>query len=543
MKFNRLFFVAALACVALAGCRCPCGAPGPKVDAEGFTWFDGTFPAVAPSEYYIVRFERPGGIVETGWQKGLSRWLFTEVRQLRDGVTIIEDGAYRDGGAPTAGVNWAKRIRAGARNVRYKFVGPDYTVEKDGRLPVPRGYVELFNGRDLTGWKGVTREENFHLPDVRRAAWPEKREAMQAKADEMMRRHWFVKDGQLYFDGKDGGYSLATAKDYGNFDLLCDWRLLRVHGDSGFYPRGICQVQIWDPDTWGGLGSGGLYNDKIHVSNATSRQDNPIGDWNRCRIRMIGDKVTVWLNGKVVVNGVPLEDYRNPAGIPLIQQLELQCHGDPILFRNIFIKELPESPADVPDPAKAVRGDKIDLLANGLADWEAADAKARMGWGVKDGILSNFVTDDPASKSRGGSGGTHLKTKRADFFDFDLSYDVLVPAKCNSGVYLRGRYEIQVLDSYGKPADRHSMAALYEHIAPSVSAEKPAGEWQHVDVTLYRRHITVTLNGVKVIDNKPIPGVTPAAMDGNEFAPGPILLQGDHSNASFRNMVLTPILK
>ena len=120
---------------------------------------------------------------------------------------------------------------------------------------------------------------------------------------------------------------------------------------------------------------------------------------------------------------------------------------------------------------------------------------------------------------------------------------MLVPAKCNSGVYLRGRYEIQVLDSYGKPADRHSMAALYEHIAPSVSAEKPAGEWQHVDVTLYRRHITVTLNGVKVIDNKPIPGVTPAAMDGNEFAPGPILLQGDHSNASFRNMVLTPILK
>ena len=542
MKFN-VQILAAVACAMIVGCRCPFGSVDSKVDAEGFTWFDGNVPTTVPSEYYIVRFERPGGMIENGWQKGVQRWLFTEVRQLKDGVTIIEDGVYRDGGAPTAGVNWAKRIRFGARNVRYKFVDADYSVENDGKAVAPKGYTELFNGKDLTGWKGVTREENFHLPNVRRAAWPEKRESMQAKADVMMRKHWFVKDGQLYFDGKEGGYSLATAKDYGNFDFLCDWRLLRVNGDSGFYPRGLCQVQIWDPNSWGGLGSGGLYNNRETLSNATSCEDNPIGDWNRCRIRMVGAKVTVWLNGKVVVDGVPLEDYKHPAGIPLIQQLELQCHGDPILFRNVFIKELPEDPADVPDPAKAVRGESINLLANGLADWEAVDTSARMGWSVKDGVLSNFVTDDPASKLRGGSGGTHLKTKCADFFDFDLSYDVLVPAKCNSGVYLRGRYEIQVLDSYGRPADRHSMASLYEHIAPSVSAEKPAGEWQHVDITLYRRHLTVTLNGVKVIDNKPIPGVTPAAIDGNEFVPGPILLQGDHSNASFRNMVLTPIVK
>jgi hypothetical protein len=87
------------------------------------------------------------------------------------------------------------------------------------------------------------------------------------------------------------------------------------------------------------------------------------------------------------------------------------------------------------------------------------------------------------------------------------------------------------------------MGALYDLIEPSVSAEKKAGEWQHVDITLYKRHLTVTLNGVKIIDNKPIPGVTPGAIDGDESVPGPILLQGDHSNASFKNMILTPIIK
>ena len=190
-----------------------------------------------------------------------------------------------------------------------------------------------------------------------------------------------------------------------------------------------------------------------------------------------------------------------------------------------------------------MRGEKIDLLADGIGGWEAFDPKARMGWRVKDGVLSNFITDDPAKMARGGSGGTHLVTKRDDFFDFDLSYDVLVGKKCNSGVYLRGRYELQVNDSFGRKPDCHNMAALYDLVAPTVSAEKPAGEWQHVDVTLYRRHITVTLNGVKIIDNQPVPGVTPGAIDGNEFVPGPILLQGDHSNASFKNMILTKIVK
>ena len=108
-------------------------------------------------------------------------------------------------------------------------------------------------------------------------------------------------------------------------------------------------------------------------------------------------------------------------------------------------------------------------------------------------------------------------------------------------MYLRGIYEIQVVDSYGKPVDCHNMAAYYGRVTPKVAAEKKAGEWQTVDVTLYKRHLTVVLNGVKIIDNVPVVGITGGAMTANEFVNGPLYIQGDHSDADFRNMVLTPL--
>ena len=523
-----------------------CGCTTVRTDDEGFAYL--SVPDVedaAPSDYYVIRYEYPSGPEATvKWQAGLQRRNFVELRQLKDSVTQVTDGKFATLRKRHPGRNWRKWLHWGARNVRIKFVGPDYSLAADGRAETPEGFTRLFDGQSLDGWKGVTREEKFNLPETRRAAWPEKLWEIQAKADKLMREHWHVRDGALFFDGLEGGYSLATKKDYRNFELIADWRLLRVFGDSGFYLRGMPQVQIWDPEMWSGQGSGSIWNNAEAQSMALVRADNPIGDWNRCRMRLVGDRVSVWLNGRLVVDNVRYENCRDPKKtIPLVDQIELQCHGDPVEFRNIFIKELPEAPEDVPNPAAAVRGATVDLLKDGLAGWTATDPKARMGWSVKDGVLSNFVTDDPESRSRGGSGGTHLQTKRADFFDFDLSYDVLVPAKCNSGVYLRGRYEIQVCDSYGRKPDCHNMAALYDLLTPTAAAEKPAGEWQHVDLTLYRRFLTVRLNGVTIIDNQPIAGVTPAALDGDEYVPGPILLQGDHSNASFRNMRLTPILK
>ena len=185
-------------------------------------------------------------------------------------------------------------------------------------------------------------------------------------------------------------------------------------------------------------------------------------------------------------------------------------------------------------------GEPIDLLKDGLNGWVTMDPKAKFGWSFKDGVLSNKLGLKPDGSWAGG--GANIMSKRADFFDFNLEYDVRVPAKSNSGVYLRGRFECQVVDSYGKALDRHNMAAYYGRVTPSVAAEKAPGEWQHVSVTVYKGHITTWLNGVKIIDNAKLEGVTGGAIDADLNKAGPIYLQGDHSDADFRNMVLRPAL-
>jgi hypothetical protein len=108
-------------------------------------------------------------------------------------------------------------------------------------------------------------------------------------------------------------------------------------------------------------------------------------------------------------------------------------------------------------------------------------------------------------------------------------------------VYLRGIYEVQVMDSHGRGLDSHHMGAIYSRITPTVSAEKPAGQWQTMDITLCDRHVTVVLNGTPIIDNQPLLGCTGGALWSDEFRPGPIYLQGDHTAVSYRNIVLTPI--
>lgn len=230
------------------------------------------------------------------------------------------------------------------------------------------------------------------------------------------------------------------------------------------------------------------------------------------------------------------------------QVLEGVIDGDTIkgVFTGFGAKEKPfegkrNPPITDVDMSKAVFGQAINLLENGLDDWVLMDKKAKNGWKFKDGILSNSLGLKPNGRWAGG--GSNLMTKRADFFDFRISYDVRVPKGSNSGVYLRGRYEIQVVDSYGQKPGRHNMAALYGRIVPSSAVEKQPGEWQHVEATLYKRHLTVILNGVKIIDNAPVEGVTGGAIDSNEFVPGPIYIQGDHSDADFKNMILEPIIK
>ena len=194
----------------------------------------------------------------------------------------------------------------------------------------PPGFSALFNGRDLTNWQGLVE-----LPD-RKKLTAEQLAAKQEEANKKYLPHWTVKDGILNYDGK--GQSLQTAKDYGNFELYVDWKIGKK-GDSGVYLRGNPQVQIWDNPR----GSGGLYNNKKHPNDPTKVADRPVGEWNTFHIIMKGDEVTVSLNGELVVDKVPLENYWEPGQpLPAKGPIELQHHGDKLWFKNIYIKELPE---------------------------------------------------------------------------------------------------------------------------------------------------------------------------------------------------------
>ena len=185
-------------------------------------------------------------------------------------------------------------------------------------------------------------------------------------------------------------------------------------------------------------------------------------------------------------------------------------------------------------------GEPIDLLADGLKGWKSMNEKAKFGWSFKDGILSNKLGLKPDGSWAGG--GANLMSLKNNFKDFNLEYDVRVPKNSNSGVYLRGRFECQVVDSFQKPVNRHNMAAYYGRVCPVVAAEKAPGEWQHVSVTLYKRHLTVVLNGTTIIEDAEITGVTGGAIDADVEAAGPIYLQGDHSDADFKNMILRPAI-
>jgi hypothetical protein len=195
---------------------------------------------------------------------------------------------------------------------------------------------------------------------------------------------------------------------------------------------------------------------------------------------------------------------------------------------------------EAPKLKKSMFGEAVKLF-NGkdLDNWELADEGVVSGWKAVDGVMVN----NPEQKE----GEEHipygnLRTKDS-FEDFNLTLEVNVPEGSNSGVYLRGIYEIQVMDSYGHELDSHNMGGLYSRITPSEAAEKPAGEWQKMDITLYQRHVSVKLNGKNIIDNQPVKGVTGGALTSDQFSPGPILLQGDHGKVSYRNIVLTPILQ
>jgi hypothetical protein len=220
-------------------------------------------------------------------------------------------------------------------------------IQKADPPKPPKGFTALFNGKDLGGWRG--RQQDYS-PYVEAKLSKEELAAKQAEWNTDRDAHWSVDvaKGEIVSDGK--GVFLATAKDYGDFEIYVDWLMVNHNGDSGVYLRGYPQVQVWDPENpreernGAAKGSGALWNDNPDNPGRWPlvKADNPVGQWNTFRIRMIGSKVWVWLNGKATVDGQVLDNYFDRAQ-PVLPRgpIELQTHGSEIRFRNIYMREIP----------------------------------------------------------------------------------------------------------------------------------------------------------------------------------------------------------
>ncbi|MEX0928021.1 MAG: DUF1080 domain-containing protein [Balneolales bacterium] len=169
-------------------------------------------------------------------------------------------------------------------------------------------------------------------------------------------------------------------------------------------------------------------------------------------------------------------------------------------------------------------GNPINLLDDSLSKWIIPDNNR---FRMENGILVNRE-----------AGGNLITAQKFD--DMKIQLEFRYPEGSNSGIYLRGRYEVQIMDPGGQPLNSVQFGGVYGFIAPGEDASKEAGEWQTMDITLVGRMVTIVLNGVEIISNRPIPGITGGALDSNEGEPGPVMLQGDHGPVEFRKIRLTP---
>jgi hypothetical protein len=267
----------------------------------------------------------------------------------------------------------------------------------------------------------------------------------------------------------------------------------------------------------------------------------------------------VWLDGdKLVALRIGTEDIRDAAGKVVRKQTQpvmltatlageemrgslSQPARDGLSVRQeefTGVRIPPPPPA--PDLSKVRFGEPIPLFnCKSLDGWKLVEAKAANGWSVRDGLLVNDPVQTPGQPNK------HYGNLRTvpEFEDFNLTLEANVGKGQNSGVYLRGIYEVQVADTFGRPLDKHNLGAIYGRITPSVAAEKPPGEWQKLDITLVQRHATVKLNGKLIVDNAPLDGCTGGALWSDQTRPGPIYLQGDHTGIKYRNMLLRPVVK
>ena len=400
----------------------------------------------------------------------------------------------------------------------------------------PKGFKALFNGKDLTGWKGLVGN-----PKTRAKMSKSELAEAQAKADDVMRAHWKVVDDALVFDG--GGKSLCTAKDYGDFEMLVDWKI-KKDGDSGIYLRGSPQVQIWDTARKNAeVGSGGLYNNQKHPSKPKKVADKPVGEWNTFRIFMIGEKVTVILNGTIVADNVIMENYWDRS-IPIYPtgQIELQNHGNTLYFRNVFVREIAREKGTNKRTRQERKEGFVRLFnGNNLRGWIGNT----QGYAIKDGIM----ICDPALE---GSGNLYTEKEYGDFvfrFEFRLlpgannGLGIRTPSTGNSAY---AGMELQILDDAsprytGWLKDYQHHGSIYGVVPAKTGHLKPVGEWNYQEVTAKGKQITIKLNGTTIVDADIEKASTPKTMDGKNHPglkrdKGHIGFCGHGDQVEFRNI-------
>ena len=221
-------------------------------------------------------------------------------------------------------------------------------VAHDDAVKPPEGFVALFNGENLDGWWGLSTDHYKTYRDLS----PEEFEKKKEESRKDVQQHWSVENHELVNDGH--GLYLTTNRFYGDFELLVDYKTV-AKADSGIYLRGIPQVQIWDYTEEGGKwnigadkGSGGLWNNPKDWPGKDPLElaDKPFGEWNSFRIKMIGQYVNVWLNGKHAVKAAKMCNYfEKDKPIPADGPIQLQTHGGEIRWRNVFLREIGQQEA------------------------------------------------------------------------------------------------------------------------------------------------------------------------------------------------------
>ncbi|MBQ5402166.1 MAG: DUF1080 domain-containing protein, partial [Bacteroidales bacterium] len=389
------------------------------------------------------------------------------------------------------------------------------------------GYVSMFNGKDLTGWQGMipTNKNGEGDPFLRAKLTPKQLAAAQAKADKVMAENWVVANGNIEFVGHAYD-NLCTTKKYKDFEMYLDWKIYpgQREGDAGIYLRSCPQVQIWDTArVWVGaqVGSGGLYNNQKTERIPLVIADNAVGEWNSFYIKMQGERVTVILNGKLVVDNIVLENYWDRSlPIPVEEFIELQAHGSRIAYRDLYIHELPSvEPTQLSAEEKA---EGFEMLFDGtsLHKWHGN----KVDYNVKNGEIA------VESRSRGGSWVGDLYTND-EFADFIFRFEFKLTPGANNGVGVRSPgegdsayvgYEVQILDHYndiykGWLAPYQYHGSLYGIIpAKNRDALKPVGEWNSEEIYMKGSYIRVTVNGQVVTEGDIAEATKNGTIDGND---------------------------